>query len=76
MAGFFSKKQYAAIADKELAIKLLNDYYNVFMLYKRKNINFASTSFTYVLTPVTRGNVKEELHLEMRLPTLCFVVKK
>ena len=36
MAGFFSKKQYAAIADKELAIKLLNDYYNVFILYKRK----------------------------------------
>ena len=25
MAGFFSKKQYAAMADKELAIKLLND---------------------------------------------------
>ena len=25
MAGFFSKKQYAAIADKELAIKLLNE---------------------------------------------------
>lgn len=25
MAGFFSKKQYAAIADKKLAIKLLNE---------------------------------------------------
>ena len=25
MAGFFSRKQYAAIADKELAIKLLNE---------------------------------------------------
>ena len=25
MAGFFSKKQYAAIADKELAIKLLKE---------------------------------------------------
>ncbi len=25
MAGFFSKKQYAVIADKELAIKLLNE---------------------------------------------------
>ena len=25
MAGFFSKKQYAAIADKEFAIKLLNE---------------------------------------------------
>ena len=25
MAGFFSKKQYAAIADKELAMKLLNE---------------------------------------------------
>ncbi len=25
MAGFFSKKQYAAIADKELTIKLLNE---------------------------------------------------
>ncbi len=25
MAGFFSKKQYAEIADKELAIKLLNE---------------------------------------------------
>lgn len=25
MSGFFSKKQYAAIADKELTIKLLNE---------------------------------------------------
>ena len=25
MAGFFSKKQYAAIADKELAMKLLKE---------------------------------------------------
>ena len=25
MAGFFSKKQYAAIADNELAMKLLNE---------------------------------------------------
>ncbi|AHF13969.1 hypothetical protein BARVI_11960 [Barnesiella viscericola DSM 18177] len=27
MAGFFSKKQYAAIADKELAMKLLKERY-------------------------------------------------
>ncbi len=38
MAGFFSKKQYAAIADNELAMKLLNTKMDIMTSHSRNNV--------------------------------------
>ena len=40
MAGFFSKKQYAAIADKELAMKLLKGNHSIFRLDTHRNLRY------------------------------------
>ena len=78
MTGFFSKKQYAAIADKELAIKLLNERCLECSIYDM----FFSSSLTVSINALFLSRIlsailiSEFFILFFTLVTSCIPLKK
>ena len=78
MSGFFSKKQYAAIADKELAIKLLNER----CLECSICAMFFSSSFTvsikalFLIRILSAMLISEFFILFLTLVTSCMPLRK